>query len=57
MTPDQIDIVVADDDEDIRSLVEFKLSQVGYHVRCFPDGCAALEALRERKPDLASSMS
>lgn len=51
--PDQIDIVVADDDEDIRSLVEFKLSQAGYRVRSFADGASALDALRERLPDLA----
>jgi DNA-binding response OmpR family regulator len=48
-----IDVLVADDDDDIRALVEFKLSQAGYQVRSFADGAAALEEMRRRRPDLA----
>ena len=46
-------IVVADDDVDIRELVEFKLSTMGHEVVAVGDGAAAIEACREQKPDLA----
>jgi len=46
-------IVVADDDVDIRELVEFKLSTMGHEIVAVGDGGAALEACRARKPDLA----
>jgi two-component system, OmpR family, response regulator MtrA len=46
-------IVVADDDIDIRELVEFKLSTMGHEIVAVGDGGAALEACRARKPDLA----
>ncbi len=46
-------IVVADDDIDIRELVEFKLSSLGHDVVAVADGGAAIEACREQRPDLA----
>jgi DNA-binding response OmpR family regulator len=46
-------IVVADDDVDIRELVEFKLSTMGHEIVAVGDGGAALDACRARKPDLA----
>ncbi|CAN5585105.1 hypothetical protein BH11ACT8_BH11ACT8_35500 [soil metagenome] len=46
-------IVVADDDVDIRELVEFKLTTMGHDVVAVGDGAAALEACRAQKPDLA----
>lgn len=46
-------IVVADDDVDIRELVEFKLTSLGHEVRAVADGAAALEACRDDRPDLA----
>ena len=46
-------IVVADDDVDIRELVEFKLSTMGHDIVAVGDGAAALEACRAQKPDLA----
>ena len=46
-------IVVADDDVDIRELVEFKLSTMGHDVVTVGDGAAAIEACRAQKPDLA----
>ncbi len=46
-------IVVADDDIDIRELVEFKLSTMGHEIVAVGDGGAALEACRAHKPDLA----
>ncbi|GAB2883699.1 response regulator transcription factor [Nocardioides pacificus] len=46
-------IVVADDDVDIRELVEFKLSTMGHDIVAVGDGAAALEACRNERPDLA----
>ncbi|WP_370247847.1 response regulator transcription factor [Nocardioides sp.] len=45
-------IVVADDDADIRELVEFKLSSMGHDIEAVGDGQAALAACRARRPDL-----
>jgi DNA-binding response OmpR family regulator len=46
-------ILVADDDVDIRELVEFKLSTLGHDVVAVADGAAAIEACRAQRPDLA----
>ena len=46
-------VLVADDDADIRDLVEFKLSQAGYAVQAVPDGLAAWEAFAADPPALA----
>jgi two-component system, OmpR family, response regulator MtrA len=46
-------ILVADDDVDIRELVEFKLATLGHEIVAVNDGAAAIDACRERKPDLA----
>lgn len=46
-------IVVADDDVDIRELVEFKLSTQGHDVVAVADGQAAVEACQAQRPDLA----
>ena len=46
-------ILVADDDIDIRELVEFKLSTLGHEIVVVADGAAAVEACREQRPDLA----
>ena len=46
-------ILVADDDVDIRELVEFKLSTLGHDVVAVGDGAAAIEACRAERPDLA----
>lgn len=53
MQPTVVEVVVADDDVDIRELVEFKLTQSGYHVRACANGIEALEAIRRDPPDLA----
>lgn len=45
-------IVVADDDDDIRELVEFKLTTLGHEVVACADGAAALAACRDTLPDL-----
>jgi two-component system response regulator MtrA len=46
-------ILVADDDVDIRELVEFKLSTLGHDVVAVADGAAAIEACQASRPDLA----
>ncbi len=46
-------IVVADDDVDIRELVEFKLSTLGHEIVAVGDGAAAIAACRAERPDLA----
>jgi two-component system response regulator MtrA len=46
-------ILVADDDVDIRELVEFKLSTLGHEVVAVADGAAAVDACRAQRPDLA----
>ena len=46
-------IVVADDDVDIRDLVEFKLTTMGHQIVTVADGSAAVEACRTSRPDLA----
>ncbi|WP_248581001.1 response regulator [Nocardioides sp. InS609-2] len=46
-------IVVADDDVDIRELVEFKLSTLGHDIVAVADGAAAIEACQAQRPDLA----
>ncbi len=45
-------IVVADDDPDVRDLVQFKLEQAGLDVVGVGDGPAALEACEQHVPDL-----
>ena len=45
-------VLVADDDPDIRDLVEFKLSQAGYAVEAVADGLAAWESFQANRPQL-----
>ncbi len=46
-------ILVADDDVDIRELVEFKLSTLGHDVVAVADGAAAIDECQASRPDLA----
>jgi two-component system, OmpR family, response regulator MtrA len=46
-------IVVADDDVDIRDLVEFKLTTLGHEIVTVADGSSAVDACRASSPDLA----
>jgi CheY-like chemotaxis protein len=48
-------VLVADDDEDIRQLVTFRLERAGYAVVAACDGEEALHLATERRPDLSSS--
>ncbi|NNM45750.1 response regulator transcription factor [Knoellia koreensis] len=45
-------VLVADDDPDIRDLVDFKLSQAGYAVEAVPDGLSAWESFQQETPAL-----
>jgi DNA-binding response OmpR family regulator len=46
-------VLCADDDEDILSLVSLRLQRAGYEVATAPDGDAAVEVARARRPALA----
>ena len=46
-------VLVADDDHDILALVAFRLERSGYEVIKASDGAEALDAIRERLPDIA----
>jgi DNA-binding response OmpR family regulator len=46
-------VLVADDDEDIRSLVAFRLERAGYDVVAAGDGQQALDLALAQGPDLA----
>jgi DNA-binding response OmpR family regulator len=46
-------ILIADDDEDIRELVVFRLERSGYDVMAAPDGEEAFRLALDRTPDLA----
>jgi len=48
-------VLVADDDESLRRVMEFRLRQEGYEVRTVPDGAQALELLRNERFDLLLS--
>ncbi len=45
-------VVIADDDDDIRRLVQITVSNAGCEVTATSDGESALEAVRKIKPDL-----
>jgi DNA-binding response OmpR family regulator len=45
------EVLVVDDDPDIRIMLRFALEDVGFDVRLAADGVEALAALRERAPD------
>jgi DNA-binding response OmpR family regulator len=53
MTEHEPLVLVADDDEDIRSLVTFRLERAGYRVVTASDGEHALSLALEHSPDLA----
>ena len=46
-------VLVADDDDDIRDLVAFRLDRAGYEVLRAGDGQQALDLAKEHRPDLA----
>ncbi len=46
------DILLVDDDSDLRDSLQIILEKKGYSVRTAANGCEALEALEIKKPDL-----
>jgi two-component system phosphate regulon response regulator PhoB len=45
-------ILIADDDEDLRLLVQVTLENPAYRILTAVDGCQALDALNHHRPDL-----
>ena len=45
-------VLVADDDADVRELVEFRLARAGYQVITAADGEEAVKLALDRRPDL-----
>jgi two-component system phosphate regulon response regulator PhoB/two-component system alkaline phosphatase synthesis response regulator PhoP len=45
-------ILVADDDEQVRDLVAFKLSMAGYHTITADNGSTALHLVQKEQPDM-----
>lgn len=45
-------ILVVDDEEDIRSILDYNLIKEGYEVTCVSSGEEALKAARDRQPEL-----
>lgn len=52
MSPSVKTIVIADDDEDLRLLVEITLENPAYKILTAVDGSQALEAVKQHHPDL-----
>ena len=50
--PSSGDVLVADDNADLRAYIARLLTERGYQVAIAPDGKAALEAIRRSRPDL-----
>jgi two-component system response regulator ChvI len=46
-------IALVDDDRDVRAVVSTMLESEGYQVLAYPDGLAALNGLKQVRPDLA----
>jgi len=47
-----LEVLIVDDEADIRDLVAGVLEDEGYTVRTAPDSTSALEAIAERRPSL-----
>ena len=45
-------ILIADDDEDLRLLVQVTLEDPSYRILTAADGCKALDAVQQHQPDL-----
>ena len=48
----QADILVVDDDPDMRQTLQIRLKANGYDVRCAEDGVGAISEVRSHTPDL-----
>lgn len=48
----QADILIVDDDPDIRQALQIRLRANGYDVHCAEDGAGAISEARKRTPDL-----
>lgn len=50
--PSQKTILIADDEEDLRLLIQVTLENPSYHILTAVDGCVAVEVIHARIPDL-----
>lgn len=55
MTAKARSVLLVEDDESIREVIELSLTMAGYEVLSCPDGLAALDAMRRCAPDLVLS--
>src|ERR1700692_4850607 len=53
MIPEQVNVLVADDDRDIRDLINFQLEEAGFLLSVFDGGTSALAGIEADPPDLA----
>ena len=51
--PDNVNILVVDDDDDIRWFFHYVLSEEGYQVEAVDDSVKALQRIREKEFDIA----
>ena len=51
--PDNVNILVVDDDDDIRWFFHYVLSEEGYQVEAVEDSVKALQRIREKEFDIA----
>lgn len=51
--PDNVNILVVDDDDDIRWFFHYVLSEEGYQVEAVDDSVKALQKIREKEFDIA----
>lgn len=47
-----IDVLVADDTDEIRNIIQMTLETKGYRVRTVTDGAKVLEEMQRRQPDI-----
>ncbi len=51
-TPERSDILIVDDDDNLRELLRQQLSDRGYTIRTASNGLAAIQSVRAHRPDL-----
>jgi two-component system phosphate regulon response regulator PhoB len=51
-TPNELTVLIVDDEQDLRDLVDFNLRQAGYRTRQAAGGASALASCRAERPDI-----
>lgn len=52
MVDDVVDILIVEDDVDVRDLLVARAKQEGWHIRVAEDGEKCIEQVKEKKPDI-----